>query len=118
MMYNKPVKVYKEGNLIKVDLPDNKTIEIKSTVQHEKTGFNDMNPHYFYYSDKRLGFYTGSDKTNLELVNIINQSKKKYDEKSRSFGNLAEVYNAMNNLKAHNLVYVPMNMRYVISVSR
>lgn len=118
MMYNKPGKVYNDGNSIKAELPGNKTVEIKSTVQPEEISFNLMNPHYFYYSDKELGFYTGPDKTHIELVALIINSKMAYEKRNQEYGELAETYNAMKNVTAHNLVYDPMNNRPIISVSR
>ena len=118
MMYNKPGKVYKDGNVIKAELPGKELLEIKSTVRDEDIGFNVMNPHYFYYSDKELGFYTGPDKTHDELVSLINKSKLAYEKRNLEFGELSEAYNAMKNVTAHNLVYDPMNNRPVISVSR
>lgn len=118
MMFNKPGKVYKDGKIIKAELPGNKLVEIKSTVRDEDIGFNVMNPHYFYYSDKELGFYTGPDKTHDELMSLINKSKLAYEKRNQEFGEHAQAYNAMKNVTAHNLVYDPMNKRPVISVSR
>lgn len=118
MIYNKHGKVYKDGKIIRAELPGNKTVEIKSTVQDEDIGFNVMNPHYFYYSDKELGFYTGPEKSHDELIALINASKTAYNKRTKEFGSLGETYNAMKNVTAHNLVYDPMNNRPIISVSR
>lgn len=117
MMWNKEGKVFHEGDIIKAEL-QGKTREIKTTGRPENIGFNVMTPYYFHFSDQKAAFYTGEDKSLEEIEAIIADGRKAYFERNNSFGQLAEAYNAMRNVVAHNLVYDPINNRPFISVSR
>jgi len=116
ILYGKPGTITKENIVIKAALPS-KTIGIRVVGDMDKI-IRDINPNDIAVSiEKPVGITTGPGGTD-EIKKVVDAAKTKFEKSREKYGELSDVYNAMQSALAWNVIYEPTKDRVITPVSR
>lgn len=75
-------------------------------------------PYLAVSTDQPAGISTGKRRSVDEIMEILRQNKREHTRRKERFGDLAEVYNALQSCMAWDTIYEPGGERVVTTVSR
>jgi putative isomerase len=119
MLWNHPGHIEKNDSVIMATIGD-KTISVYSTgdLRPEHYVGGTLSPYLAVQFDGPVGISTGSYRSLTEITSIINSEKKNWEDKKIGFGELAEMFDAIQTVIAWNVVYEPNYERVISPVSR
>jgi putative isomerase len=117
ILWNKPADLEWEGNIIESELED-RDILIRTTGKSVEEKFPLPSPHYILESDQPVSFYTGDQKTDKDILDIIARQESNFKHSLSKYGALTEAYTAMQAVISWNVVYDAKNDRAIAPVSR
>jgi hypothetical protein len=117
--WNKPGEIFMEDDIITGEFDHNrfKVFHTGNMVDEEYTG-GLLTPHYAIEIDGPVGISTGKERSLEEIKTIVGNERAEWQKEKDSFGEMAEVFDAIQTVVAWNVVYEPKYERVVCPVSR
>lgn len=116
-MWNRPGHVQSVGEkILAVALQD--SIFINSTAPLIKSYHNYTSPYLVVEGSEPVAFYTGKEKSIIELTSIIEQARLAYEQELQVFGANAEKFKAIQSVLGWNTIYDPSRERVITPVTR
>jgi len=118
ILWNRNGNVEKDGKVIIANLP-NKQVRVYTT----KTWIYDpyvatQAPYAAMRMDEEIGVSTGKERTIEEIKTVIELRKQEHYNRKNKYGNLSEVYNAIQSCLAWATIYEPKKGRVLTTISR
>ena len=118
ILWNRPGTLAREGDAIAATLPQGKVL-----VYATRSGAADPNivtqtPCFVADLSAPIGVSTGRRRSLEEIRAIIDRGRRQQDLRAAAFGDLAEVYSAIQTCMAWDTIYEPARDRVVSTVSR
>jgi putative isomerase len=118
LFWNRPGSLSLEGDVLAAQLPT-RTIRTYPT----QPPVRDMNtaartPYLAFHIETELGLSTGQPRSLEEIHTIVRQRRLEHEARKELFGDLAEVYDAMQTCLGWDTIYEPEKDRMVTPVSR
>ncbi|MFW5709892.1 MAG: MGH1-like glycoside hydrolase domain-containing protein [Bacteroidota bacterium] len=119
IMWNRPGTVIKDEDKLVGEL-NGKVVDVFTTGTHVEEHYvgGSLSSYLAVEVNGPIGVSTGTERSVDEIRSIINDKKTAYQEKKSSFGDMAEVFDAIQTVVAWNVVYEPNYERVVCPVSR
>ena len=115
-LWGKPGVIEKKNNFVQAEV-GTRAYSIGATANDMEIPLPLSSPYLSFESDKELGFFTGKSRNLEQIKKAIAKSEGKYKIENEKFGRLADVYNAMQNVLAWNLIYDAFNKRAITTVN-
>jgi len=118
-MWNRPGNVEYSENKISAHAK-NKSIDVYTTgklVNEHYTG-GGLSPYMAIEIDGKVGISTGKNRDIDEIMEAVKTQKNKWEEEKDSYGEMADVFDAIQTVIAWNVVYEPNHDRVICPVSR
>jgi putative isomerase len=118
LLWNRPGTISLQSECLTANLPgrDIKVYTTKASV-HEP-GIAVQTPYIAMAMDGPTGISTGSNRGLEEIRTLIEKNRQQHNQRMEQFGQLGEVYNAMQSCMAWDTIYEPRKDRVVSTVSR
>lgn len=110
-------KVTNSERLIEAELSSGK-MAIRSVNEPVGLDFPLPTAHLTFRSDVENAFYTGKERSLVEIKTIVEREKNKFETGKNKYNDLADAYEAMQAVLFWNLFYDAHNKRALTSVSR
>lgn len=119
IMWNRSGVVTRGENMLRGEFKD-KVVEVFTTGDHVDEHYvgGALSPYLAVEINGPVGISTGSKRSIEEIKSAINKQKTKWEEEKQSYGDLAEVFDAIHTVMAWNVVYEPNYERVISPVSR
>ncbi len=118
ILWNRPGHVEYENNSIRAVCADS-TINIFSAGEpFPDTNLPVLSPFFALTMNSPVGISTGKRRTTGEISVIIERRRQAYESRVGGYGDLADVYAAMQTVMGWNMIYDPQNSRVLSTVSR
>ncbi len=118
ILWNREGYVVHEGNAIAGVLPGRRVLTYITKETIFSPSIPAQTPYFAVKLDGPAGISTGKDRSIEEIKAIIEEKRLKHVRRKEDFGELAEVYNAMQTVMAWNTFYEPKKDRVFTTVSR
>jgi len=118
MLWNRPGDVKREADKISAGI-GNSTITVRTTAPlfEDKFVFTPA-PYLAVKLKDEIGITTGKERTLTEIKTIIEKQKSELKRQALNYGELADLYEAIQTVMAWNVIYDPEKDRVIIPVSR
>ena len=117
-LWNRPGTITLNDNHLMASCPE-KEIHVYTTQQSiEEFNIPTQTPYIAMPLNREIGISTGQMRNVEEIKAIIDKRKLEHNKNMSKYGDLAEVYNAMQTCIAWNTIYEPQKDRVVTPVSR
>lgn len=118
LLWNRAGKVqFRENHLLAVLPAGNIPIYI-TQPHHADPNVSALHPYYASVLEKSIGISTGEKRTLDEIKEIVRKRKSEHQKKIDSYGELADVYEAVQTVMAWDTIYDPLKNRVISPVSR
>jgi len=117
IMWNREGNIQRTGKTITAKFKDTEYV-IRSTAQNFESYQSYTSPYLTFKGDSAIGFYTGAEKSLVEISTIIESAKAKYLNHSEKFGELAEGFRAIQTVLGWNTIYDAEKNRAITPVTR
>ncbi len=118
LLWNRPGHVCRDADSLRAELPG-QTITCWSTApHHHEVEVESYTPYLACTLDGPVGFSTGAQRTLAEVQRIITEQKARNTQRIAAWGDLSELYNAVQTCMAWDTIYEPKKDRVISTVSR
>jgi putative isomerase len=118
MLWNRPGKVYHTENKIQAEFSQGSQSVFATGNKVYEPNIPTQSPCFTLCLDTAVGISTGSQRSLNEISGIIALNKSKHGIAPLKYGELAELYNAMQCILAWDTIYEPLKGRIITTVSR
>lgn len=118
LLWNRPGTIRLEGDHLQGQMPGREVIVFCTEENAIDPYLPTQSPYLTATLARPVGFSTGRRRTLEEIQSIVELQKQTQQQRKSAFGNLAEVYNAIQSCLAWDTIYEPEHDRVVSPVSR
>jgi putative isomerase len=119
ILWNRPGCLFRQEEVLVAEFPDGHQVRVFGTKPLQTDPYIAAQaPYLAMQLDSVVGISTGKQRSTEEIQSIIERNQAAQAQKSEAFGELAEVYKAIQTVMAWDTIYEPEKDRVLSPVSR